>query len=96
MTNTKSKIPEFKTFQEEAEFWDTHDFTEFQDELRSVKVKFAKPLEHIFAVRFDEGTLTELQEEASKKGISAGTLIRMWVKEHLHEIGYSRPVARVS
>ncbi|MCC7353963.1 MAG: hypothetical protein IT330_09415, partial [Anaerolineae bacterium] len=26
---TKSKIPEFATREEEAEFWDTHDFTDY-------------------------------------------------------------------
>lgn len=88
MTNKKSRIPDFKTIQEEAEFWDTHSFTDYWDELRPVKVKFAKPLQHVFTVRFDGGTLTELQTEASKKGVSAGTLIRMWVKEKLQEIGY--------
>jgi predicted DNA binding CopG/RHH family protein len=90
MTNTKNNIPEFKTIQEEAEFWDTHDFTDFEDEFRPVKVKFSKPLEHVFAVRFDGGTLTDLQEEASKKGISAGTLIRVWVKERLQDRAYNR------
>lgn len=28
----KSRIPHFKTIEEEAEFWDTHDLTEFEDE----------------------------------------------------------------
>ncbi len=84
MTKKKTKIPEFKNIQEEAEFWDTHDVVDYLDEMRPVKVKFAKPLEHVFTVRFDGGTLTDLQTEASKKGISAGTLIRMWVKERLN------------
>lgn len=30
--DTKSRIPEFKTIQEEAEFWDVHSTTEFEDE----------------------------------------------------------------
>ena len=85
---TKTKIPEFKTTQEEAEFWDTHSFADYWDEMRPVKVHFAKPLEHVFTVRFDSGTLTDLQSEAGKKGVSAGTLIRMWTKERLREIGY--------
>lgn len=88
MTKQKSRIPNFKSIQEEAEFWDTHDFTDYLDELRPVKVHFAKPLEHVFPVRFDSGTLTDLQTEAGKKGTSAGTLIRMWVKERLQERGY--------
>lgn len=35
-----SKIPDFKNYEEEANFWDTHDFTEFLDEMTPVKVRF--------------------------------------------------------
>ena len=82
-TSKPSHIPEFKTREEEAEFWDTHSFADFADELRPVKVHFAKKLNHVLPVRFDADTLTGLQQEASKKGIAATTLIRMWVKERL-------------
>ena len=36
----KSRIPEFKTIEEEAEFWDTHDTTDYEDEFKPVKVRF--------------------------------------------------------
>jgi hypothetical protein len=32
----RGKIPEFKSIQEEAEFWDAHDMTEFLDEFEEV------------------------------------------------------------
>lgn len=39
--NKKSRIPTFKTIDEEAEFWDTHSIEEFADELETVtNVKF--------------------------------------------------------
>lgn len=34
---TKSRIPEFKTIEEEAEFWDTHSTTEFEDEFERLR-----------------------------------------------------------
>jgi hypothetical protein len=41
--NTKSRIPTFKTIEEEAAFWDTHSSEEFADELTPVEdVKFVK------------------------------------------------------
>ena len=33
----KSRILEFKTIQEEAEFWDTHDTTDYAGEFKPVK-----------------------------------------------------------
>jgi CopG antitoxin of type II toxin-antitoxin system len=37
-------IPEFKSRQEEAEFWDTHDLADYWREFKTVKVRFAKNL----------------------------------------------------
>ena len=34
----ESRIPKFANYREEAEFWDTHDFMDFEDELRPVEV----------------------------------------------------------
>ena len=86
MTQTKpSRIPDFKTLQEEALFWDTHDFTDYLDELKPTKVRFRKNLEHVLSVRLDDKTLTALEEHASKKGVGATTLIRMWVLEQLQQ-----------
>ena len=38
----ESRIPEFANYREEAEFWDTHDFMDFEDELRPVEVVFSE------------------------------------------------------
>ena len=39
-----SRIPKFKTDKEIAEFWDTHDLVDFEDELEIAKdVVFVKP-----------------------------------------------------
>ncbi|RIK40328.1 MAG: hypothetical protein DCC55_15480 [Chloroflexi bacterium] len=38
--STTSRIPVFSSREEEAAFWDTHDISEFLDELRLVEVKF--------------------------------------------------------
>ena len=79
----KNKIPEFKTVEEEAEFWDTHDFTDYWDETKPARVLVAKNLSEGVTVRFDPNTLTAIRSQAQTKGIGPTTLIRMWVKERL-------------
>ena len=79
----KSKIPRFKSYEEEANWWDTHDTTEFEDEFKPVKLEFEKPLEHILGVRLDSKTLTQLTKLGSDIGIGPSTLVRMWVLEKL-------------
>jgi hypothetical protein len=36
-TPRPSRIPDFQSIEEEAEWWDTHDFTDYLDELRPVR-----------------------------------------------------------
>ena len=79
----REPIPQFQTVEEEAEFWDTHDFTDYLDELKPVKVRFAKNLSEGITIRFDPETLRKLREEAKRKGMGPTTLARMWILERL-------------
>ncbi|MDP2936863.1 MAG: CopG family antitoxin [Dehalococcoidia bacterium] len=83
----KSRLPRFRTVQEEAEFWDTHDTTEFEEEFTETRARFARPLDHILAVRLEAKTLSELARVAERLGIGPSTLVRMWVMEHLRQLG---------
>lgn len=85
MKAKSKKIPEFKTFEEEAEFWDTHDITDNWKGTKEVKIKVAKNLQHILGVRLDPQTITELEEKGKKKGIGPSTLARMYILEKLHQ-----------
>jgi predicted DNA binding CopG/RHH family protein len=82
----KSKIPEFKNREEEANFFDTHDMADFQDEFKVVKTKFAKNLSSGITIRFDDKTLGKIREIAHEKGIGPTTLARMWILEHLKQL----------
>ena len=82
----QSRIPEFKSREEEAEFWDTHDITDYLDELKPVKVRFAKKLSEGVTIRLDPETLAELRTRAQGKGIGPTTLARTWILEHLQEL----------
>jgi hypothetical protein len=81
----KSRIPEFQTREEEAEFWDTHDFTEFLDETRRVKLRVSKNLASALSVRLDHQDREELERRAARQGIGPSTLVRMWIKERLRQ-----------
>jgi hypothetical protein len=81
----KSRIPRFKSIEEEANFWDTHDTTEFEDEFVEVKLQVARPLGHILAVRMDAETIDRLAAVGRKKGIGPSTLARMWLLERLEQ-----------
>ena len=88
-----SRIPHFATVEEAAEFWDTHDSTEFEDELEDVTdVRFVvtrTQRKKGITIRLAEDQLDLLRREAAAKGIGPSTWARMLILEHLHRKGKS-------
>ncbi len=82
----ESRIPEFATPEEETEFWDTHDFTDFLDETRPVTLQVSKNLSDGLTVRLDPKDREALDRLAQEKGIGPSTLVRMWIRERLHSM----------
>lgn len=81
----KSRIPEFASYEEEAEWWDTHDITDYLDEFKPVKVRVAKNLIHVLQIPFDSKDMRALSACAKKKGTDIITLARQWVLERVRE-----------
>jgi hypothetical protein len=79
----KTRIPEFRSVEEEAEFWDTHDLADYWKEFKPIRVRVAKRLSEPLTIRLDPETLAELRSRAKQKGIGPTTLARMWVLERL-------------
>ena len=74
------QIPDFTSLEEFQEFWDTHDITEFEDQLR--EVDFTVDIQkgrHLVAV--EEGLLRRIRSAARRKGVSTETLINVWLME---------------
>lgn len=89
MNKKISKIPKFKSVAEEAKFWDTHDFTEFADELTPVKarVTLGQPKEETLTVRMQAGLKSQLSKLATEMGVNTSTLARMWIVEKMKQMG---------
>ena len=88
----RSRIPHFKTIEAESVFWDTHDLTEFEDELEVVTdVRFVRaegrPAKKAITVRLEADTLEALTQQARAKGVGPSTLARMWIRERLDKAG---------
>ena len=81
----KSRIPNFKTYEDEANFWDTHDFTEFEDELEDVEIiiELNKPRDETIILRVQKNLKDNLEKVARSKGLNISTLARMWLMEKL-------------
>ena len=83
----KDPIPRFATREEEAEFWDTHDFTDYWDELEPANLKAGTNVSSSILVSLDGDSLSRIYQHADAKGIEAENLVRTWILDRLHDAG---------
>jgi len=80
------KVPEFKTLDEMAEFWDTHDITDFEDQLVEVKEPIFKNLKsRIITVTLDTDHYEMLQNIAAHEHQDTISLVRGWIVRFIEE-----------
>ena len=79
-------IKPFKTLDEEAEFWDTHDTSPLfgNPNFPLMKLPLLEPeKEEIISVRVQRSVKEQLTTIARRMGIGPTTLARMWLLERL-------------
>ena len=80
----KLKIPETDSIEELAKFWDTHDLTEFEDQLEVItEPVFQRQVETV-AVPLQSQEIQAVRRIAESQGVDHITLIQRWVLEKLH------------
>jgi len=84
MKKSDHKLLNFKSLKEMDEFWDSHEFTEFQDEFKEIE----HPEIEIKDRSYLPVTLKEyekLEKIALEQNTTADHLIQRWVQERLVE-----------
>lgn len=80
-----SKIPTFRSLEDEAKFWDTHSFADYWDEMDDVDliVELNKPRDETLVIRMQKKLKDRIERFAQKKGVTVSTLARLWFAEKL-------------
>lgn len=80
----RSEISPFETYEEEAEFWDTRDTTEFEDEFEPIEVSFARSLiRRGLTVPLDPQTVEQLRRLSRDRKMEPAALVRLWIMDRL-------------
>ncbi len=85
MTEDKSAISQAQSYQEIGEFWDTHDLGEFWDETTPVEFEIDLHSETTYYA-LESNLSMNLRKLAEQRGVSAETLLNLWVQEKTLEI----------
>jgi len=76
----------FKGIEDAAEFWNTHSLSDFEGYLKDVATAVdLKSVRHMVAL--EDELLEDISRVARSKGVSAETLINLWLKEKLSKAG---------
>jgi hypothetical protein len=78
--NNRSSISQAETLEEMGEFWDTHDFTDYDDPtLPDVEMTVSS------LVAIEAELLAALEEQAQRRGVTVETLVNLWLQQKMAE-----------
>jgi hypothetical protein len=73
---------EFSSYEEAADFWDTHDTTDYLNSFETVTVE-SELKRRRYEVEIDEELMKELSEQAQKRGVAVSQLVREMLREKI-------------
>ena len=89
---TSQRIPKTDSIDELSKFWDSHDLTDFDDQLEEVRVPvFARRKESTVAVLLTPKEALALRRLAQSEGVEETKLVRKWVREKLRASSFKMP-----
>ncbi|MEM9543542.1 MAG: CopG family antitoxin [Cyanobacteria bacterium P01_E01_bin.42] len=77
--NKLSSISQADTDEKIGEFWDTHDFTDFDTDAPDVHFDIS------CSVTIEAELLSAIAEQAHKRGVNIETLVNLWLQQKLAE-----------
>ena len=84
MSKSKTTLSKARSYKQIGEFWDTRDLTDFWGRTRSVKFEVDIQSEVTYYA-LDTKLSEKVRSIAKKRGVSADTLLNLWVQEKLRE-----------
>ena len=83
----KKKVPNFKSEDQEWDFWSNQDSTEYVDWEKAKRVSLTnlKPSTRTISVRLPESMLDDLKMLANKKDIPYQSLLKVYLSERIKD-----------
>lgn len=83
----KKKIPQFKSEEEERDFWQSQDSTEYVDWNKAERLTLAnlKPSVKTISLRLPESMLEELKLLANKRDVPYHSLVKVFLSDRIEQ-----------
>jgi len=81
----RTSISQSQTFEEIAEFWDSHSLADYWEQTR--EVEFEVRARRRRRITLDPEVYAQIEAEARARGIQPETLVNLWLLERLEKAG---------
>ncbi len=94
----RQKLPNTDSLEELARFWDTHDLTDFEEDLEeATEPVFVHAKGTSLSIDLQPAEAQHLKRIARSKGVKRTTVLRQWILERLHKSSWTgRPPNKAS
>ena len=79
----RNKLPDFKSEQEEREYWEKNDSADFVSWRKAQRAIFPnlKPSTTAISIRLPDSLLAQIKQAANKRDVPYQSLIKVWLSE---------------
>lgn len=88
---TLTSISQARSYEEIAEFWDTHSLADHWDETHEVEMELR--VQRRRRVTLSPEIYSRVEEQARARGLQPETLVNLWLAERLQQQGYVEGVS---
>ncbi len=79
-------IPELQSYEEMAEFWDTHSLADYWDQTEPAEFEILPHARRRYLVPVDRDLLVRLQKIARIRGLSTESLVNLLLDQRMREL----------
>ena len=86
MSEDKGRIPEFSSYEEMADFWDTHSLADYWDQTDPAESEIDPNARRRYLVAVDRELLARAQRMALARGLSTESLVNLLLEQRLTQL----------
>lgn len=86
MDEESKTIPEMHSYEEIADFWDTHSVADYWEQTESADFEFSPQARRRYLVAIDRELLRRVQQIAQMRGVATESMVNLLLEQRLAEL----------
>ena len=86
MDEESKTIPEMHSYEEIADFWDTHSVADYWEQTESADFEFSPQARRRYLVAIDRELLRRVQQIAHMRGVATESMVNLLLEQRLAEL----------